>query len=128
MAATRSKRRDAGELPEDHTKKPSNLLKELIKINQKAKTKTVEPVRQGRALEQNVQTPSAATNVEELPFVEVEPLPFVARGQTKTNGDVAQKDHAEKLLDIPKLVAEPGFKNRARYSWMKELKICFRKL
>ena len=113
MAATRSKRREAGEPPENHAKKPSNLLKELIKINQKAKQKTAEPVRQGRALEQKVQTPIATIDNEELPFVEVQPLPFVARGQTKANRDVADKERAEKLLEIPKLVAEPGYKNKA---------------
>jgi hypothetical protein len=49
MAATRSKRREAGELPEDNAKKTSNLLEELIKINQKAKQKTVEPVTTGKS-------------------------------------------------------------------------------
>jgi hypothetical protein len=107
-AATRTKKRVAGELLEDKNKNPSTLQKELSKINQKSKQKKVETVRQGGALEQSEQTSS----VEELPFVEVQPLPSVARGQTKKN-NVADGDLVEKLLDMPKLTAEPGFKNKA---------------
>lgn len=112
MAATRAKRRTAGELPEDIEENPSNLLKELLKANQKNKQKKAESVRKGRALEQSKPTLSETSAVEELPFVEVQPLPFVARGQTKAKVDVA-KDSAEALLEIPKLMVEPGFKNKA---------------
>ena len=120
MAATRAKRRGTGELPEDQSKKPSNLQKELTKIYQKNKQKKVESVRQGRALEQSEQTSKVTDDVDELPFVDVQPLPVVDRGQTKTasvvanKGDVvADKNNVEKLLEIPKLPDEPGFKNRA---------------
>ena len=112
MAATRSKRRAAGELPEDQNKNPSNLQKELAKIYQKNRQRKVEPVRKGRALEQSEPPPNMASAVEELPFAEVQPLPFVARAQTKTKVDVV-KDSVEAILDHPKLTVEPGFKNQA---------------
>jgi hypothetical protein len=44
--------------------------------------------------------------------VEVQPLPLVGRGQSKTNDKSADHD-VDKLLGIPKLPVEPGFKNRA---------------
>jgi hypothetical protein len=110
MAATRAKYREAGELPEDHDKEPSKLLKELQKIKQKSKNKKLEPVKEGRALEQ---MSDVEKEVDELPFADVQPLPVVARGQTKTKNDVPVKDIVEKLLDIPKLTVEPGFKNKA---------------
>jgi hypothetical protein len=113
MAATRARKRAAGELPEDQSKKPSILQKELEKINQKKRQQRVEPVRQGRALEQTEQKSEVMKEVEEFPYVEVQPLPFVTRGQTKTNVGVVNKDDVEKLLAAPKLMAEPGFKNRA---------------
>jgi hypothetical protein len=114
MAATRSQKRDAGRPPEDLNKNPSNLLKELRKINQKKKQRIVETVRQGRALEQSKNVPEVIPEVEELPFVDVPPLPVVARGQPKAKNEVAaDKDNVEKLLKIPKLSVEPGFKNRA---------------
>ena len=112
MAATRAKKRAAGELPEDKSKKPSVLQKELEKMNQK-KRQRAESVRQGRALEQSEQTSEVRNEVEELPYVEVQPLPFVTRGQAKTNVGVVNKDDVEKLIAAPKLMAEPGFKNRA---------------
>ena len=110
-AATRARRRATGELPEDkdENKNPSNLQKELSKIYQKKKQKKDESVRQGRAFEQSKQTP----DIEELPFAEVQPLPLVTRGQTKAKRDVPKQDSVEKLLEVPKLVVEPGFKNRA---------------
>jgi hypothetical protein len=110
MAATRSQKRVAGERPEDLNKIPSNLQKELVKIAQKNKNKKIEFARQGRALEQ---TEAVTNDVPELPFVDVPPLPVVGRGQTKTNSALADKDVVEKLLGIPKLPVEPGFKNRA---------------
>lgn len=99
-------------MPEDKNENPSNLLKELLKVNQKNKQKKVEPVRQGRALEQSEPVTSVTNTVDELPFAEVQPLPFVARSRTKAKVDVA-KDGVEELLDIPKLTVEPGFKNKA---------------
>ena len=113
MAATRAKRRATGELPEDQSKNPSNLLKELQKINQKKKQKKVESVRQGRALEQINDTLNMDKMVEELPFAEVQPLPIVARGQTKAKNDVPERDVVGKLLERPSLTVEPGFRNRA---------------
>jgi hypothetical protein len=110
MAATRSRRRETGELLEDRIKKPSNLLQELQKRKQKKKNDEVEPARQGRVLEQMT---NVEDEVDELPFANVQPLPVVARGQTKPNKDVPDKDIVEKLLEIPKLSVEPGFKNRA---------------
>jgi hypothetical protein len=108
IAATRSHRRVAGERLEDSNKNPSNLQKALEKIVQKSK-KNVESARQGSALKQTEKT----NDVPELPFVDVQPLPVVGRGQTKTDKAAADKDTIEKLLDIPKLPVEPGFKNRA---------------
>ena len=113
MAATRAKRRATGELLEDKEKNPSNLQKELEKIYQKKQQKRVEPVRQGRALEQSQPIPEVIKEVGELPFAEVQPLPVVTRGQPKTKNDASDKDGIEELLKIPKLAVEPGFKNRA---------------
>jgi hypothetical protein len=108
MAATRSQKPVAGERPEDLNKTPSNLQKELAKIAQKNKNKKIESARQERALKQTETT----NDVPELPFVEVQPLPFVGRSQSKANSKSVDND-LEKLLGIPKLPVEPGFKNRA---------------
>jgi hypothetical protein len=113
MATTRARGRAAGELPEDRNKNPSNLLKELAKINQKKKQRNVESVRQGRALEQSNQIPEMTKQVEDLPYVNVQPLPLVTRGHTAAKDGEPDKGDIEDLLGIPKLVAEPGFKNRA---------------
>ena len=110
IAATRSQKRVSGERLEDLDKNPSNLQKELVKIAQKNKNKKVEFARQGRALEQ---AETMTNGVPELPFVDVPPLPNVGRGQTKAKSVLADRDSVEKLLGIPKLPAEPGFKNRA---------------
>jgi hypothetical protein len=67
----------------------------------------------GRALEQREQTPEVTKDVAELPYVDVQPLPFVGRGQTKTNSEPVDKDNVAELLNLPKLPVEPGFKNRA---------------
>jgi len=48
-----------------------------------------------------------------LPFVDVQPLPIVGRGQAKTNSKAVDIDEIDKMLGIPKLPVEPGFKNRA---------------
>ena len=112
-AATRAKRRAAGELLEDQNKNPSALQKELAKINQKNRQKKLESARQGSALEQNEPESSVSKVVDELPFAEVQPLPFVARGQPKKSNDVIDKDVIDKLLEVPKLTVEPGFKNKA---------------
>jgi hypothetical protein len=108
MAATRSQKPVAGERPEDLNKTPSNFQKELAKIAQKNKNKKTESARQERALKQMENT----NDVPELPFVEVQPLPVIGRGQPKTNSKSADSE-IEKLLGIPKLSVEPGFKNRA---------------
>jgi hypothetical protein len=110
MAATRSQKRVAGERLEDLNKNPSNLQKELVKIAQKNKNKKIESARKGSALEQ------AETMIDampELPFVGVQPLPIVERGQTKTSKEISGNGDVEKLLGIPRLPVEPGFKNRA---------------
>ena len=109
MAATRSQKRVAGGQPEDLNKNPSNLQKELTKIFQKSRNKKTESARQGSALEQTETT----NDVPELPFVDVQPLPIVGRGQTKTDGIQTGKNFAEKMFEVPKLSVEPGFKNRA---------------
>src|ERR1700728_2318180 len=110
MAATRSRRRETGELLEDQIKEPSNLLKELQKQKQKSKNKNIESVRSGSVPEQ---TPSAEKEADELPFADVQPLPVVARCQTKPSNAVTERKVAEKSLETPKVMAEPGFKNRA---------------
>jgi hypothetical protein len=113
MAATRARRRVTGEPLEDMNKKPSNLFKELAKLHQKKKQKKDESVRLGRAPEQSEQVPDVINELQELPFVEVQPLPSVVRGQAKVKNDASNKDILEKLLEVPKLMTEPGFKNRA---------------
>ena len=109
-AATRSKRRAEGESPEDNKENPTTLQKELAKLKQKNsnnnKQKQSEPVRQGSALEQNKKPDDVSKQVDELPFAEVRPLPVVTREPSKL-------DVAGKLLDTPKFVVEPGFKNKA---------------
>jgi hypothetical protein len=110
MAATRSQKRVAGERPEDLSKNPSRFQKELAKIAQKNKNKKVTFEKQRDAVKQ---TETMTNNVPELPFVDVPPLPVVERGQTKTNNVVADKNDVENLLAAPKLMAEPGFKNKA---------------
>ena len=107
MAATRSQKRVAGERPEDLSKIPSNLQKELVKIALKNKNKKTALEKQGDALDKTM------TDVPELPFVDVQPLPVVERGKSKTDSVTLAKDDVEKLLGIPKLSVEPGFKNRA---------------
>jgi hypothetical protein len=107
MVTTRTRGRGAGVLPEDCNKNPSNLQKELEKIIQKRKQKKVESVRQSPSI------PEVIEEVGELPFVDVQPLPLVTRGHSKPKDDKAVADDVEKLLDIPKLTVEPGFKNRA---------------
>jgi hypothetical protein len=109
IVATRATQRNAGE-PLENDEYPSRLRRELAKINQKEKQKKAESVRQGRSLEQTPQMPKITDDVAELPFVDVQPLPFVGREQTKISNAAAD---VEKLLDVPKLSAEPGFKNRA---------------
>jgi hypothetical protein len=110
MAATRLQKRMAGERLEDLNKNPSNLQKELAKIAQKNKNKKLESARKGSALERS---DAAANDLPELPFVDVQPLPVVERGQTKTSKEISGNDNVEKLLGIPRLPVEPGFKNRA---------------
>ena len=110
MAATRSQKPVAGEQPEDLNKTPSNFQKELTKITQKNKNNKTVSARQERALKQMDDT--TKSDVPELPFVEVQPLPQVGRGQTKAKDKSVDTNEIEKLLGIPKLL-EPGFKNRA---------------
>ena len=107
MAATRSQKRVAGERPEDLNKIPSNLQKEFEKIAQKNKNKKLALEKQGGALDKTM------TDVPELPFADVQPLPVVERGKAKADSVTLAKDDVEKLLGIPKLSVEPGFKNRA---------------
>src|SRR5882762_4696626 len=109
MAATRSQKRVTGG-PEDVNKNPSKFQKELAKISQKNKKSKVAVEKQGDALEK---TTTVTSDVPELPFVNVPPLPSVERGKTKTNSAPTNKDIIDKLLGIPKLSVEPGFKNRA---------------
>jgi hypothetical protein len=109
IAATRSQKRVAGERLEDLNKNPSNLQKELVKIAQKNKNKKVEFATQGKPVKQAETTKS---DVPELPFVDVPPLPVVGRGQSKTNSKSADNE-IDKLFGDPKLSVEPGFKNRA---------------
>src|SRR5882762_7411885 len=104
MAATRSQKRVAGERPEDLSKSPSNFQKEINKIAQKNKNKKDESAKKGSALKQAETTTSdnsakkgsalkqsetMTNDVPELPFVNVQPLPVVGRGQTKTNSALA---------------------------------------
>src|SRR5882762_5383808 len=128
MAATRSQKHVAGERPEDLSKSPSNFQKEINKIAQKNKNKKEESAKKGSALKQAdttmndktakkgsalKQSETTKSDVPELPFVEVQPLPVVGRSQTKTNSVAVDIDEIDKMLGIPKLPVEPGFKNRA---------------
>jgi len=110
MAATRSQKRGTGERPEDLSKNPSKLQKELAKIVQKNRNKNVVFERQGDPLQETMNVPK---DVLELPFANVPPLPNVGRGQTKTNNMPRVEDSVAELLKIPKLPVESGFKNRA---------------
>jgi hypothetical protein len=113
MAATRSKVRAAGELPEDKNKKPSALQRELAKINQKNKLKKAESVRQGSALAQKKSISEEVAVVEELPYAEVQPLPTVTRSHVRSRSDDPPQDGVEVILESPRVAVEPGFKNRA---------------
>ena len=114
MAATRSQKRVTGGQLEGRNNNPSRIQKELLKIAQKNKInknkKVVAVERQGEVLEE---TTTEANEVNELPFVNVRPLPIVGRGQTKTNNISVDKDSVEKLPEFPKIPEEPNFKNRA---------------
>ena len=107
IAATRAQKRVAGGQPEDRSKIPGKLQKELEKIAQKNKNKKVMTERQGDALPHTTIT---TNDMPELPFVDVQPLPVVGRGRAKTD---KVTDGIDEMLGIPKLPAEPGFKNRA---------------
>lgn len=110
MAATRSKGRVTGRLPEDDKKKPSNLQRELAKLYQKNRQDTSEVAKRGKP-----PAPKELTQqVDELPYAEVRPLPLVEKGSQKLaeTSDVVQSSE-EELLTLPRLVIEPGFKNRA---------------
>jgi hypothetical protein len=104
IAATRSHKRVAGERLEDLIKIPANLQKELEKIAQKSK-KNVESADREVPLKQTEKT----NDVPELPFVDVQPLPVVGRGQTKTNKAAADKDTIEKLLGHSKIASRARF-------------------
>jgi hypothetical protein len=106
MAATRSKKHETGKPPEETIKNPSNFQKELTKIFQKNK-KRDETVIQGRALEQESKVVETSTEAEELPFIGVQPLPAVSRNQKTVN------EEEKLLLEIPKIMDEPGYKNKA---------------
>jgi hypothetical protein len=110
IAATRSQKDVAGERLENLDKSPSKIQTELEKIAQRKLKKKVEFARSGSALKQTETTPN---EMPELPFVEVQPLPVVGKSQPKTNDKSAESDKLEKLLGVPKLSVEPGFKNRA---------------
>ena len=110
IAATRSQKRVAGGRPEDLNKNPSNLQKELVKIAQKNKNKEKTLEKQGDAL---VQKKAVTSDVPELPFANVRPLPVVERGPAKTNKVTAESNEIDKISGEPKLSVEPGFKNRA---------------
>ena len=130
MAATRSGRRAVGGLLENRNEKPSNLQKELEKVYQK-KRQRAESVREDVILEQK-NPKSGVTEVQELPYVEVLPLPSVVREgpdvtkslelnvddsakSLKLNAKELTKSLKSKVSDnvISKLTVEPGFKNRA---------------
>ena len=110
MAATRSQKCVIGGQPEDKNKTPIKIQKELAKIAQKNKNKKVTFEKQGESLKE---TMAEENDVPELPFANVRPLPNVGRGQTKANMAPTNDDNVDKLFEIPKLLVEPSFKNRA---------------
>jgi hypothetical protein len=114
IAATRSQKRVTGGQLEGRNNNPSRIQKELLKIAQKNKNnknkKAVAVEKQGEVLDE---TTTEADELNELPFVNVRPLPIVGRGQTKTNNIPVDKDSVEKLIEFPKIPEEPNFKNRA---------------
>ena len=103
-----------GEQIEDLNKNPSKIQKELAKIVQKNKNKKVAVERQSSPLDEPAVVDK---DVPELPFSEVRPLPTVERGQAKKNVVSADNVNDEDLLEVPKLSAESGFKNRAPLQW-----------
>ena len=111
MAATRSKRRVAGELPEDKNKNTTSVKKHLKKIlDEKQKAAAAKA---GATLAKDRQPTEMTQKVDELPYVEVQPLPSVVRGQPKSDSIVPNQDGLEKMLSTPRIVVEPGFKNKA---------------
>src|SRR5882762_8291825 len=87
-----------------------NSAKKGSALKQSETAKGNDSAKKGSALKQSETTKS---DVPELPFVEVQPLPVVGRSQTKTNSVAVDIDEIDKMLGIPKLPVEPGFKNRA---------------
>jgi hypothetical protein len=132
MAATRARKRAAGKLPENRNEKPSNLQKALEKVYEKTRRRKEGSVREEIVLEQKDPESDVVKEVQELPFVEVSPLPSVARGgpgvtkslklnvddaaeSLKLNAEDLTKSVKSKVNDdvLSKLMVEPGFKNRA---------------
>ena len=110
MAVTRSGGPDTGDLLEDNKRKASVLAKELEKVKHKKKQKD-DVARKGSALEQNIPEWRRNRKVDDLPYIEVQPLPKVVRSQKGTSVDL-QKEISEAQPSVPKVV-EPGFKNKA---------------
>jgi len=131
MATTRSGRRVAGKPPEDQTKNSSKLVEALKNIYQKRKQKENSVIGEN-VPEQTKTTLDDKRSFEELPFVEVQPLPEVARGvpdttkslklnvdsvveSLKLKDDNVTKSSKPKVVkdEVSKMVVEPGYKNRA---------------
>src|ERR1700734_358190 len=111
MAATRSKRRVAGELPEDKNKNTTSVKKHLKKfLDEKQKAAAAKA---GATLAKDRQPTEMTQKIDELPYVEVQPLPSVVRGQPKSDSIVPNQDGLEMMLSTPRIVVEPGFKNKA---------------
>jgi len=110
MAATRARGRVTGKLLEDEN---ASILKESDKSRQRKKQK-YDNARNERVVAQNKSDLNKNREFEELPYVEVLPLPNVARGQNKEKNDVRSGENSDnQKQDVVKLIAEPGFKNRA---------------
>ena len=97
-------------LKQAETTKNDTAAKKGSALKQADAKKSDNSAEKGSALKQSETTTS---DVPELPFVDVQPLPIVGRGQAKTNSKAVDIDEIDKMLGIPKLPVEPGFKNRA---------------
>lgn len=104
MAAARSSKRISGKPPENEN--PSKITRVLEKVKMNKKTNRDEPLRVGPPV--GVAKSRTEKITGELPYVDVPPLPYVARVPKV----LARESYNEKEVDVP-MTEEPGFRNRA---------------
>jgi len=100
MAARQKSRRVAGKPPEDQD--TSKIIKALEGVNRNRQTRDDAPIKIGPPV--GAQKEKEKRIVGDLPYMDVQPLPVVARVPTRIRADESKEE------PVPK---EPGFKNRA---------------